>query len=244
MLQPVGGDLDDDDLEAAYAYPTERTWLRLNFVATLDGAVVDAYGHPSGLSSAPDQRVFALLRGLADVILVGAGTARVEEYAPVRPDEVDQTMRARLGLAPLPPIAVVSARLDLPDSLLDADGDHARTLVLTSASAPPDRVKAIGERAEVVVCGDHRADPVAMRVALGARGLRRILAEGGPTLSRDLAAAGALDELCLTTSPQLVGGFAARMTNGFPLATPLHFRLGHALAAGDELLLRYVRADA
>ena len=141
MLQPVG-DLSDEDLEAAYAYPLERTWVRLTFVSSLDGAVTDAQGRSDGLSSPADKRLFALLRGLCDVILVGAGTAREEQYAPVRPDEVDQPMRARLGLAPLPSIAVVSNRLDVPESLLSGAG--ARTLVLTSSAAPAGRVAALG----------------------------------------------------------------------------------------------------
>ena len=244
MLQPAGGDLDADDLEAAYAYPIERTWLRLNFVSTLDGSVADGQGHPAGLSSPSDQHVFALLRALSDVVLVGAGTARAEQYAPVRPTEVDQQLRARLGLAPLPPIAVVSSSLDVPETLLDAGPDRARTLVLTCASAPPERAEALADRAEVVVCGDHRADPVAVREALGARGLRRILAEGGPRLAHGLFAAEVLDELCLTMSPMVVAGEAPRLVRGALLEPPLRLRLGHVLAAGDDLLLRYVREGA
>jgi len=244
MLQPVGGDLAADDLEAAYAYPLERSWLRLNFVATLDGAVVDDEGHPEGLSSASDQRVFALLRGLCDVVLVGAGTARAEQYAPVRPTEVDQDLRARLGLAPLPPIAVVSGSLDVPQSLLDAREDRARTLVLTTAAAPAARIAEISDRAEVLVCGDRSVDLVLVRESLGARGLRRMLAEGGPQLSHDLFSAGVLDELCLTMSPLVVGGTGPRLLTGAPLDAPVRMRLGHALTAGDELLMRYVREGA
>jgi riboflavin biosynthesis pyrimidine reductase len=215
MLQPAGGDLDADDLEAAYAYPIERTWLRLNFVSTLDGSVTDGKGHPEGLSSPSDQHVFALLRALSDVVLVGAGTARAEQYAPVRPTEVDQQLRARLGLAPLPPIAVVSCSLDVPEALLDAGPDRARTLVLTCASAPPERAEALADRAEVV-----------------------------PHLAHGLFAAGVLDELCLTMSPMVVAGQAPRLVRGALLEPPLRLRLGHVLAAGDDLLLRYVREGA
>ncbi|MBA2509027.1 MAG: dihydrofolate reductase family protein, partial [Nocardioidaceae bacterium] len=77
MLQSAG-DLTDDDLEAAYAYPSEGSWSRLNFVASLDGATADGTGRSDGLSAPGDRRVFALLRSLADVIVVGAGTARAE----------------------------------------------------------------------------------------------------------------------------------------------------------------------
>ena len=83
MIFPsAGGELDLPALAEAYAYPRER-WLRANFVSSADGAAyVD--GRSGGLSSAGDKRIFGVLRVLADVVLVGAGTARVEEYKPAR----------------------------------------------------------------------------------------------------------------------------------------------------------------
>jgi len=253
MLLPAGADtrtdpfddLTDDDLATIYAYPVERPWLRLNFVASLDGAIADAAGHPRGLTTPADQRVFALLRGLADVILVGAGTARSEQYAPVQPSEIDVALRARLGLAPLPPIAVVSNSLEIPDSLLvDPPDGSGRTIVVTTSATAVGRRRDIGAHADVLVCGSDRVDPVAVRRALAARGLGRIQAEGGPRLTRDLAAAGVLDELCLTLSPLLLAGGSSRLAAGAELDAPVHLRLGHVLAADDELLLRYVREGA
>ena len=83
MIFPsAGGELDLPALAEAYAYPRER-WLRANFVSSADGAAyVD--GRSGGLSSEGDKRIFGMLRVLADVVLVGAGTARVEEYKPAR----------------------------------------------------------------------------------------------------------------------------------------------------------------
>ncbi len=243
MLQPVG-ELADDDLETAYAYPAERTWSRLNFVATLDGATADQTGRSDGLSAPGDQRVFALLRSLADVIVVGAGTARTEGYAPVRPHEVDTALRHRLGLAPLPPLAVVSRSLDLPDDLLGGVEPGADTLVITCATAPAAALSAVRERAEVLVCGADAVDHREAREQLAARGLRRILSEGGPSLAGAMAAVGALDELCLTLSPLVLAGDAGRMATG-PLIDPaLRLRHAHAIADGDHLLLRYVRVGA
>lgn len=243
MLQPTG-DLADDDLEAAYAYPAERTWTRLNFVSSLDGATADASHRSDGLSSAGDRRVFALLRSLADVIVVGAGTARAEGYAPVRPHEVDSGLRARLGLAPLPPIAVVSRGLDLPPVLLpEPHAATARTIVVTSEAAPADRLAAVRAHAEVLVCGGDEVDHRDVRERLAGRGLRRILCEGGPSLAGAMAAAGALDEVCLTVSPLLLAGDADRVTTGPGIVPPSLLRLRHAITDGDHLLLRYVQAE-
>ena len=83
MILPSPGDeLDLPQLAEAYAYPA-MSWLRVNFVSSADGsASVD--GLSGGLSSAGDKRVFGILRVLADVILVGSGTARSENYKPAR----------------------------------------------------------------------------------------------------------------------------------------------------------------
>lgn len=239
MLQS-SGELDAEDLEAAYAYPAERTWTRLNFVTSLDGSTTDARGRAGGLSSKDDQRVFHLLRSMADVVVVGAGTARAEGYERVAADEVDADLRSRLGLAPLPPIAVVSRSLDLPADLVAGPRESATTLVVTCGAAPADRLAAVREHADVLVCGDGGVDQRVLREELAGRGLRRILCEGGPTLAAAQAAAGVLDEVCLTVRPQLLAGPASRFAAGPLLDPALELRLAHAILADDDLLLRYV----
>ncbi|MGH3968173.1 MAG: dihydrofolate reductase family protein, partial [Mycobacterium sp.] len=76
--------LDDGDLPELYAYPTDRPWLRANFIASLDGGAT--VGGTTGQLGGPmDRALFSLLRELADVILVGAGTVRIESYSGARP---------------------------------------------------------------------------------------------------------------------------------------------------------------
>src|SRR5205823_5239478 len=81
-------------------------------VASLDGAAT-VRGRTGGLSGGADRQVFAMLRALADVIVVGAGTARIEGYGPVRPGrEGVRWAWLRAGRAPAP-IAVITRRIDL-----------------------------------------------------------------------------------------------------------------------------------
>lgn len=251
LLHPLGPDadrdVDRDRLVELYAHPDtathRRTWTRLNFVATADGSVQGADGRSGSLSTQADQDLFALLRSLCDVVLVGAGTARTEKYEPVRPHEVDTGLRQRLRLAPVPALAVVSTRLDLPDRLLDAGEDSPRTIVITSANAPADRRDRIAARAEVVVAGDETVDLAVAVRALAERGLTRVLAEGGPSLAGCLAAGGHLDELCLTLRSRLVGGDGARLTHGDPITSALDLDLRHVLVDGSDLYLRWAVAD-
>jgi riboflavin biosynthesis pyrimidine reductase len=95
------------DLAELYAVPDlvgrGGSWLRVNMVSSVDGAATGASGKSGSLNNAADKVVFDHLRSTADVIVVGAGTARVENYHPA-----DR------------PIVVVSRGTDLPEGLRDA----------------------------------------------------------------------------------------------------------------------------
>ena len=235
----------EPDLPRLYAYP-DGHWLRANMVATADGAA-SLNGVTQGISSDTDRRVFALLRTLCDVILVGASTVREEKYKPARPQELWSHLRE--GRPPTPPIAVVSRRLDLdPDSpLITAAPAHARTIVITVAQAPADRRAELARYADVIVAGDETVDMATAVSALTKRGHRRMLAEGGPRLLAQLAEAGLLDELCLTIGPLMAGPGAPRIVAGTPgtgpVATPLPLTLAHVLEDDGFLLCRYTRKD-
>jgi riboflavin biosynthesis pyrimidine reductase len=236
QLFPVAA--DDPDLAALYAYP-DGLWLRANMVSTADGAA-SLDGVTQGISSAADRRVFALLRTLCDVILVGASTVREEKYKPARPRELWSHLRD--GRPPTPPIAVVTRRLDLdPESpLISAAPAHARTIVITAARAPADRRAALARHADVVVAGDETVDLKAALDALAARGQRRMLAEGGPYLLAQLLEGGLLDELCLTIAPLMAGPGAPRIVAGPPAASPARpLTLAHILEDDGFLLSRY-----
>jgi riboflavin biosynthesis pyrimidine reductase len=236
QLFPVAA--DDPDLVQLYAYP-DGQWLRANMVSTADGAA-SLNGVTQGISSGTDRRVFALLRTLCDVILVGASTVRKEKYKPARPRELWSHLRD--GRPPTPPIAVVTRRLDLdPDSpLITAAPPHARTIVITTARAPAGRRAEVARHADVVVAGDEAVDPKTAVDALAARGHRRILAEGGPSLLAQLLEAGLLDELCLTIAPLMTGPAAHRIVDGPPAAGPPQpLTLAHVLVDDGFLLTRY-----
>lgn len=237
LLPTYDEDLSDEGLRELYAYPAGRPWLRANMVSSVDGAATVA-GRSEGLSSPADKRVFGLLRGLCDVVLIGAGTARAEGYRALRPRSAYAGLRVSLGQRPAPALAVVSGRLDL-DPASELFTGTERTVVVTSAASDPaarDRLSAV---ADVVVAGEQTVDLAAAVRALTDRGLSRALCEGGPGLLADVAAAGALDELCLTITPLLAVGDAPRITSG-PDGDPRPLRLASALGDDDVLLLRYL----
>ena len=228
--------LDSVDLEEKYAYPSNgKAWIRSNFVSTLDGAAFGSDGLSGALGGPDDTRVFSLLRSLADVIIVGAGTARAEGYQPVKASEVDADLRRRLGLKPIPPIAIVSKSLNIPIGLITPG-----QIVITTVDAPKARVEALREQVDVIAVGTGEIDWTAARAALFAAGHTRMLCEGGPTLHGTLVEQDQLDELCLSIAPTLAAGAAPRIAHGLqPVDAPM--KLGHCLAVGDLLLTRWVR---
>ena len=238
-----GADPATDDVLAALYSVADRSvlWMRANFVASIDGAATHN-GLSAGLGSPADRRVFDLLRRLADVIVVGAGTVRAEGYGPMRLDDAQVAWRVQHGLAPHPVFAIVSSSLELDPASTVFTNAPSTPLVFTGSRAPGDRRVALAEVAEVIDCGEFRVDTRLMRRALAERGLMQLHSEGGPQLLGTMIEEGTIDELCLTLSARLEGGTASRITDGGG-AVPTDMRLAHALAAADgTLLLRYLRA--
>ncbi|MEU4198176.1 pyrimidine reductase family protein [Kribbella sp. NPDC026611] len=238
----IGTELTEDELIAAYTVPDRSTtWLRANFVTSLDGAVT-LEGLSGGLSSKDDQNMLGRLRMLADVVLVGAGTLRAEGYGGLRLGAKRRTWRADQGWPENPTLAVVSARLELAADSPVFTNAPVRAVVITCEAAPADQRKALSEVADVLICGDDAVDLPAAVAALTARGLPQILCEGGPHLLGSLTTANLVDELCLTVSPLLAGPGARRITDGLssPEARPLAL---HHILSTDEgfLFLRHTR---
>ncbi len=249
LLPEATAELDDAALDDAYAWPgwpDPRPWLRANMVSSADGAGRSPDGLSAGISSDADRRVFGRLRGLADVVLAGAGTVRAEDYKPARPKPDFAERRRSAGQAASPVIAVVSRSLGLDlTAPLFADAVQ-RTIVITCAASDPAARERTAAVADVVVAGEDDVDLAAAVAALHERGLVRVHAEGGPTLLAELAAVGLLDELLLTVSPVLAGGGYAdrspvtRILAGMPLpGAPGAMTLEHVLEDGGSLFLRY-----
>ncbi len=234
------------EVDAADAYaadrarPDERPWLMLNMVASADGAAaID--GRSGGLGGPADRAVFSALRGLADVILVAAGTARAENYGPPHVSEATRRQRRTRGQTDAPRMALVTRSMDLELGSPLFTQAETPPLVLTAESAPPDRRTAASEVAEVVVLGQQSVDLERALVEIGRTGAAVVLAEGGPSLNGQLVAGDSIDELCLTVSPLLIGGDSLRIARGGH-AMSRSLELAHVLTEDDLLFLRYVRS--
>ncbi len=190
LLHPEVRDLSPEDLFDLYD-PGDEAHLRAGFVASVDGTIaVD--GTSAALGSPADKAVFRALRAVTDAIVVGAGTVRDEDYGPVRYGEQAAAWRTARDRPVTCPIVIVSRSGRLP-------ADH-RVFGGPVVLAVPDGVEVTPD-VDVI----RTTDPRALVDALHARGLTRLLCEGGPGLLTSLLSAGVVDELCLTTSPLVAG---------------------------------------
>jgi riboflavin biosynthesis pyrimidine reductase len=204
-----------DELPELYAAP-DQPWLRVNMVATVDGAATGEDGTSRSINNGADKVVFDLLRDLADAVVVGAGTVRIERYSVGRK-----------------PLVVVSRTASVPPTQLRAE--RGKVLMATVSSAPylEDARQQLGNE-NVLVLGSHRVDLARLKDELVLRGYRHLLSEGGPHLLRDLLDQGVADELDVTTVPLIVGGGHRRITDGPPVDVPLRL---HTLVEQDDTLL-------
>jgi riboflavin-specific deaminase-like protein len=211
----------------------ERPWVLVNMIATVDGATaVD--GRSGGLGGPADKLVFGAVRAVADVILVGAGTVRAESYGPPRTSP---------GLDVPPRLAIVTRSLDIdPSARVFHDTAPARRpIVVTTERSDPSRRSALADVADLLTAGEDSVDILQTVAALGDRGARVVLCEGGPSLNGQLLAAGVLDELCLSLAPLVAGGSSPRLAHDLGPTHVTPMRLDRVLEADDMLFLRYVR---
>jgi riboflavin biosynthesis pyrimidine reductase len=237
MIFPSTGlELDDLGVADRYAYPRAR-WLRANMVTSPDGAAYVG-GRSKGLSSDGDMRIFGVLRALADVVLVGARTAQIEEYKPARRRADLASLRE--GRPATATIALASRTLDLDLSgpLFTDTPPDARTIVITCATSPADIRAEAAKVADVIMAGEENVDLAEALEAMAARGLGRVLCEGGPHLLGEVAAGGLLDELSLTLGPILAGPGAGRIIAG-PEFAARPVSLAQVLAEDGSLFCRY-----
>jgi riboflavin biosynthesis pyrimidine reductase len=214
--------------------------IRANMIFSADGAAAFR-GRAGPLSCPADQQLLRDLRAYADVILVGAGTVRAENYGPVRLTDGQRAERAARGLTDVPPLAVVSQTGVLPETLFaDPDQQH---ILITSARGAARHDLHSDHRRRVLVAGAEEVDLAEAAAELAHQGMPRILCEGGPTVLQRLVEEDLVDEICVTLAPYFAGSqpTGAAPASGLPIPTALE--MAHILVHGGYVFLRYHRRE-
>lgn len=180
---------DSPALQALYDYPaadyptrSQDVWVRAGMIMSATGSATGGDGLSGSLACAGDRQIFNTLRAKADVIVVGAGTARDEGYGPSKT-----------------PLAIVSASGNLPPKL-----QHDPKVLLICPQGSQAALSPQLPHKHQTICVTE-CSPQRICEALAARGYHNVLLEGGPHILATWFASGHVHELCLTLSPLLVG---------------------------------------
>ena len=223
----------------------DRPWVYTNMIVAADGATaVD--GLSGQLGGDGDRMMFRALRAQADIILVGAGTARAEGYRPPQRYDEAQAQRSARGQQPRPRLALVTRSLNLdPDMALFDDSDpDTRPFVVSTRQALAERGADVADRAEPIAAGTEEVDLADALRQLRKLGFGRVLCEGGPSLNGQLVAQGLIDEWNLTIAPLLAGGDSKRAAVGpLPGGPPPGMALDRVWLREDYLFCRWIGRD-
>jgi diaminohydroxyphosphoribosylaminopyrimidine deaminase/5-amino-6-(5-phosphoribosylamino)uracil reductase len=190
-----------------------RPLVVLKLATSLDGRIATQSGDSRWITGPLARRRAHLLRSRADAILVGSGTAVTDN------PRLDVRLPGLEGRQPLR--VVVDGRLRLPLTHdLVARAAEVPTLLVTHDGNPAARLHAYEDAGvEVVqVATDPDAGHVSLEATLdllGARGVTRLLVEGGGHLAASLLRGGLVDRLAWFQAPVVIGGDGVPAVSGF-----------------------------
>jgi 5-amino-6-(5-phosphoribosylamino)uracil reductase len=211
---------------------TSRPYTLLSCAVSIDGYLDDTSGQRLLLSNGADFDRVDEVRAGCDAILVGANTVRRDDPRLVIRDPARRAARIARGLPADPAKVTVTTSGDLdPRSRFFTVGDAEK---LVYAPAPPAH---LGEVATLVAADDLRT----VLADLAARGVGRLMVEGGATILAALLAENLADELHLAVAPRFVGDPGAPRFNGFPGRTPF---LAGVTDLDGVVVLRYLLSQA
>ena len=223
----------------------DRPYTLLSCCVSLDGYLDDSSEQRLILSNAADLDRVDGLRAASDAILVGAATVRADNPRLLVRDRTRVARRLAEGRAPTPTKVTVTALAKLdPDAAFFTAGDAER-IVYCTADTAAGAADLLGQAATVVDCG-ARVTMAGLAADLHARGVRRLLVEGGATVLGQFIADDLADELQVAIAPLLVGDSTARrfLDDGtYPWTARRRARLVGTGTLEDVVLLRYALSD-
>jgi len=220
-----------------------KSHVIVNMAVSVDGRINTRTRERFALGSETDRRLMDVLRERADAVLIGGGTLRHDGHPMLLryPDLVAR--RVKRGASPHPVNVVLSGSLDLPLKPFFA-GDATRRIVFTTRRASAARVRKFEKCAEVIVLPGKEPSPERVIEELRARGLKKLILEGGGEVHFPFAKAGLVDEWYITITPRLIGGRGAPSFldgEGFLKRDHIKLKLVSSRRVRDELFLRYRR---
>ncbi|MGW4808777.1 RibD family protein [Kitasatospora sp. NPDC004272] len=224
-----------------------RPHVLLSAAVSLDGHLDDASPERLLLSNAEDFDRVDALRADSDAILVGSGTLRADNPRLLVNSAERRAGRVAAGRPAYPLKVALSASGRLDPGLKFWHTGGAKVVYTTDATAPALRAALAGAPGTEVVALGAEVPLGAVLDDLGARGVDRLMVEGGGGVHTRFLAEGLADELQLAVAPLLVGqADAPRFLSpaAYPGGPARRMRLLEARTVGDVVLLRYAPKES
>jgi 5-amino-6-(5-phosphoribosylamino)uracil reductase len=223
----------------------ERPYVVLSCATSIDGYIDDATDDRLLLSNTDDLDRVDAVRADCDAILVGANTIRLDNPRLLVRSERRRDLRLARGLPASPTKVTITGRGELDPAAAFFAPDGTDKIVYCASAAVDKTRERLRGRATVVAVGEP-VDTSRLLTDLAARGVRRLLVEGGASIHTQLLTAGLADELHLVIAPFFVGDRRAPrfVTDGrFPWHRDRRARVAEVRQVDDVVLMRFALSD-
>ncbi len=183
-----------------------RPFVLVNCAMSADGKLSTKERRQVKISGNNDFLRVDRIKAESDAIMVGIGTVLADNPSlTVKSDELRERRRARGGDENPVRIVVDSAARIPPNAEILHKG-RGKRIIAVSARAPPEKVRELEFVADIISTGDRQVDLTALMERLYAKGIRRLMVEGGGILIGSLFAQDLVDEFCTFVGNMVIGG--------------------------------------
>ncbi len=189
--------------------PDKRPFVFINAAMSADGKIATIERKQTRISGSLDFDRMDELRASSDAVMVGIGTVLSDNPSLTVKSKERREKRRAEGRDENPVRIVVDSMARTP---VDADifkKGAGKKIIAVTEMAPKEKIKQLGKQAEIIVSGEKIVDLEKLLSELKARGINRLMVEGGATLNWGLVSMGLVDEIYTFVGNIIIGGAGA-----------------------------------
>jgi 2,5-diamino-6-(ribosylamino)-4(3H)-pyrimidinone 5'-phosphate reductase len=184
----------------------DRPFTFINSAMSADGKIATKRRKQVKISGKADFDRVDELRATSDAVMVGIGTVLADDPSLTVKSPERRQRRTAKGLDENPARIVVDSQARTPVTADIFNKGVGKRIIVVSKGAPADRVRALAEKAEIIVAGEGEVDLRQMVGELKKRGIDRLMVEGGATLNYGMMSNRLVDELSVFVGNLIIGG--------------------------------------
>ena len=186
-----------------------KPFIFINSAMSLDGKISISKRIQVRISNELDMLRVDKLRAQSDAVVVGSNTAVIDDPKLTVKSEDLRRGRVEGGLPENPMKVMIGSIGGMKLNCDFLDFGNAKKMIFTTEREDPGKIKRIGEKAEVIICGKDRVDLKKMVGILAGTGVKKIMVEGGGTLNFGMLSGGLVNEVYVAVAPRIFGGKGA-----------------------------------